>query len=336
MDVNATALQVVIFSSDLTGTTKTAVENYLANSNVSLVVVASNETQSSMRDILGEVVDERVAFYSNPKPMGEGAAWKALLSKSVAPVTIIHGTGVCSETDKINSLVDDVIGGKADAIFATTKNNENGQMVASFRSTISNKFCTTLANMGSNLNISDLFDSSIIIKSDLLQKLSLEQDGTAVRVELATKLSSLRPATKIFEVGVGSSSKNLKNHHFSSRRNVKSALWGVARYSKLGDKIVSWRSTAPTPAEDPDHTLTGVLEDLSEMKNYPQWIVRLFGDRLGSPILEVGAGHGSITEVLAEYGDVVAFDTSTVATKILNEKFSDRNIKKIMFLLWAH
>lgn len=333
MVTQGATLQVVIFAEEWKSWTKTAVEDYLTDPKVLQVVVATNEPQSSVEKIFEEINDERVVVYSNPKPMGEGAAWKAMMAKNIAPTTIIHGMGVCSKSEKIDVLVKHLVDGTADAVFATANNSENGHRVTSFRSTTSNKFCTSVANMGSNLNISDLFESSIIIRSDLLEALALEQDGIAVRVELTTKLAAMQPTVKIFEIGVGSSPNISGGSSFSSRKNAKSALWGAIRYSKLGQKLASWRATPPLPSEDPDHVLTGVLEDLSEMENYPQWIVGLLKDELGPPILEVGAGHGSITKVLADYGNVVAFDTSEVATKVLNEKFSENKQRKHQVLV---
>jgi 2-polyprenyl-3-methyl-5-hydroxy-6-metoxy-1,4-benzoquinol methylase len=75
-----------------------------------------------------------------------------------------------------------------------------------------------------------------------------------------------------------------------------------------------------------DAELTNVLADLDTLTgNYADWIVDLMGPHLGSRVLEVGAGHGTITARLADgQRNVIASDLSPRCVDVLHERFAAR------------
>jgi SAM-dependent methyltransferase len=72
---------------------------------------------------------------------------------------------------------------------------------------------------------------------------------------------------------------------------------------------------------DVDATLASTLDSLDEAENYRNWIVDLARPHLASPILEVGAGHGTFTESFAAIGDVTAVEPGGHAAVVLAERY---------------
>ena len=56
--------------------------------------------------------------------------------------------------------------------------------------------------------------------------------------------------------------------------------------------------------------------------NYAEWIVAMAGPHLGAEILEVGAGHGTLTGGLARYGRVTATDLSPRCVDALRTRYA--------------
>lgn len=79
--------------------------------------------------------------------------------------------------------------------------------------------------------------------------------------------------------------------------------------------------TAPASFETADDNLAQMLDSLSGADNYLDLIVQLLDSHLQAPILEVGAGHGDLTERLAHTGPVHATDLSERCLRILSDKF---------------
>jgi len=72
--------------------------------------------------------------------------------------------------------------------------------------------------------------------------------------------------------------------------------------------------------------LTSALTELDAFTgNYADWIIALMQPHLGARVLEVGAGHGTITERLADgQRHVIASDLSPRCADVLHERFAGR------------
>jgi|tagenome__1003787_1003787.scaffolds.fasta_scaffold20825737_2 SAM-dependent methyltransferase len=72
-----------------------------------------------------------------------------------------------------------------------------------------------------------------------------------------------------------------------------------------------------------DAELAETLDNLDGADNYAAWIFEQVQPHLGDSVLEVGAGHGTFTEILSARGArVVATDVSQRCADVLRERFS--------------
>src|SRR4051812_24941967 len=81
----------------------------------------------------------------------------------------------------------------------------------------------------------------------------------------------------------------------------------------------------PRAAADPsagahDHALDAASD---AAPNHLRWIAELCGAHLGQSVLEIGSGHGAITQYLAEGRRVVATDISDNCLETLERRFAD-------------
>jgi len=68
-----------------------------------------------------------------------------------------------------------------------------------------------------------------------------------------------------------------------------------------------------------DKNLLTTLESLEGAVNYRDWLLRLSQPYLAAPVLEVGAGRGTFTPLLAKLGDVTAIEPSDRLAGLLGE-----------------
>jgi SAM-dependent methyltransferase len=66
-----------------------------------------------------------------------------------------------------------------------------------------------------------------------------------------------------------------------------------------------------------------VLDSLDGATHYARWIYELAKPHLGHDVLEVGAGHGTFTELIARDRRVVATDASERCVGILSARYAD-------------
>src|SRR4029077_6940346 len=84
------------------------------------------------------------------------------------------------------------------------------------------------------------------------------------------------------------------------------------------------RNVPPTEFNDADDELAGVLHSLQEATNYTEWIYRLVEPHLGADVLEIGAGHGELTEKLQRGRAVTATDLSSRSVDRLRTRFAEQ------------
>jgi SAM-dependent methyltransferase len=70
--------------------------------------------------------------------------------------------------------------------------------------------------------------------------------------------------------------------------------------------------------------LAETLDSLDGASNYADWIFELLEPHLGDRVLEVGAGHGTFTELLARQRTVVATELSARCITELDARFAAR------------
>ncbi len=74
--------------------------------------------------------------------------------------------------------------------------------------------------------------------------------------------------------------------------------------------------------EEADGALAEGLDNLDDAVNYARWIHAMVEPHLGARVLEVGAGHGTLTNLLCDGRVVVASDVSRRCVKALEERFA--------------
>lgn len=79
----------------------------------------------------------------------------------------------------------------------------------------------------------------------------------------------------------------------------------------------------PADFADADLELAATLDSLSGADNYLSFLAKLIGPGLGERVLEIGAGHGDLTALLAAEGhEMVATDLSQDCLSILRTRFA--------------
>ena len=129
----------------------------------------------------------------------------------------------------------------------------------------------------------------------------------------------------MYETGISYAGRTYAEGKKIGWRDGLRAMYSIARYSPIlerfnGHPVV--RQDAPVEFADADAELAESLDSLRDAKNYQDWIFELCEPYFGRCVLEVGAGHGDFTRLLADSArEVTALDPSERCTKILRDRF---------------
>jgi len=133
---------------------------------------------------------------------------------------------------EFGTLLEPLIGNKADAVFGSRFLAGRPHRVLYFWHSVGNKFLTLLSNMFTNLNLTDMETCYKCFRREVIQSIDLEEDRFGFEPEVTAKLAQANFV--IFEVGVSYSGRTYDEGKKIGWRDGVRAVVCIVKYSGLG------------------------------------------------------------------------------------------------------
>lgn len=188
---------------------------------------------------------EGVTALMHDRNQGKGAAlrtgFKAALDAG-ADVILIHDADMEYDPADHADVLAPILDGRADMVVGSRFLGQTHRVLYYWHS-VANKFITTLCNMATNLNLTDIECCSKAFTRDALSKITIEEDRFGVEPELIAKAASVRLPTKtgasdtrplrIYEVPVSYAGRTFEEGKKITWRDGISALRCIFTYGLL-------------------------------------------------------------------------------------------------------
>ena len=157
----------------------------------------------------------------------------------------------------------------------------------------------------------------------------IEEDGFGFEPEITAKVAAM--GCRIFEVGISYYGRTYEEGKRSAGATACAPFSCIGKYSARAN-AAKRRAALRVPAglHEADEELASTLHNLDSALNYAEWLASLLQPHLRGRILEVGAGHGTFSEQLAELGPLTASEPSERAVAILRDRLAHRDDIDVM------
>jgi glycosyltransferase involved in cell wall biosynthesis/SAM-dependent methyltransferase len=247
--------------------------------------------------------------------MGKSAAVRTGIEKATGVFTLIQDADLEYDPYEIGRLLEPLMDGKADAVYGSRFLGET-RRVLYYWHTVGNRLLTTLSNVLTNLNLTDLETGYKVFRTDLLQTMHLQAEGFGFEVEVTAKIARLN--LRLYEVPISYSGRSYVDGKKIRWWHGVSALGQILRYG-----------LAPGRSLKAGHEQAEALEELSGVDTITEHMYQAVRPMLGEKILEIGAGTGNMTTFLLRHGEVVATDINEVGLERLRVRFGNRGNLKV-------
>ena len=97
-------------------------------------------------------------------------------------------------------LLQPVLNGKADVVYGSRFLGSDAHRVVYYWHSMGNRFLTTLSNMFTNINLTDMETCYKLFRREILQKLRIEEPRFGFEPEITAKVARMK--VRIYEVGI--------------------------------------------------------------------------------------------------------------------------------------
>lgn len=162
---------------------------------------SSDGTVDSIKNYITKNKDLSIKYFRHTKNQGKGAALHTGIKKATGELTVIQDADLEYDPEEYNDLLKPILLGAADVVYGSRFMGSKPHRILFFWHSIGNKFLTTLSNMKTNLNLTDMETCYKMFKTEMLQSLILKEKRFGFEPEVTRKISKLR-GVRIYEVGI--------------------------------------------------------------------------------------------------------------------------------------
>jgi glycosyltransferase involved in cell wall biosynthesis len=232
-------LSVVVPCYNEEATVAALIDRVLASPWTSEVVVVDDGSTDGSRKVLDDLVGtagyERVRVFHQGRNQGKGAALRRGFSEATAPFVIVQDADLEYDPAEYGSLVKPLLDDQADVVYGSRFHSSHPHRVLYFWHYLGNKFLTTLSNMFTNLNLTDMETCYKVFRREVIQSIEIEEDRFGFEPEVTAKVA--RAQWRVFELGIGYAGRTYDDGKKIGWRDGVRAVVCIVKYSAVGERV---------------------------------------------------------------------------------------------------
>lgn len=214
---------------------------------------------------------------------GKGAAIRTAIEHATGAFSVIQDADLEYNPDEFVKLLKPILEGRADAVYGSRFVVAGERRVLYFWHSLANHFLTTLCNIASDLNLTDMETCYKVFRTSLLKSIPIRSKRFGFEPEVTIKLS--KREARIYEVPIDYHGRTYAEGKKIGLKDAFEAVLVILRNWATSDIYI-----------DPDQR---ILHAFSYAPKFNRWMADTIRPYLGARTLELGAGMGNLTRELA-------------------------------------
>jgi glycosyltransferase involved in cell wall biosynthesis len=195
-------LSVVMPVFNEAATVATVVRKVLEQGPVQELIVVDDASRDDTWQALQEFRDQspRVKLVRHERNQGKGAALRTGFRLAQASMVIVQDADFEYDPSEYFLLLKPILTGKAQVVYGSRFGSSGAHRVLYFWHSVGNRLLTTLSNMFTNLNLTDMETCYKVFRREVIQGITIEESRFGFEPEITAKVAKLR--VPIYEVAI--------------------------------------------------------------------------------------------------------------------------------------
>jgi glycosyltransferase involved in cell wall biosynthesis len=175
--------------------------------------------------------EPRIKLVRHNFNQGKGAALRTGFAQATSPIVIIQDADLEYDSSEYHRLLAPVLAGKADVVFGSRFMSSDARRVLFYWHSVGNKVLTTLSNMGTGLNLTDMEVCYKLFRREIIQGIRIEENRFGFEPEITAKVARLK--VRVYEVAISYNGRTYAEGKKIGWHDGMHALWCILRYNFL-------------------------------------------------------------------------------------------------------
>jgi len=249
--------------------------------------------------------DRRVVALHQDANRGKGAAISRAVAAASGEYGIVQDADLEYDPEDFPALLAPLTAGLADAVYGSRFTGPE-RRVHLYWHQVANRLLTTVSNMLTNLNLTDMETGYKAFKMDLLKVIPIRSRRFGIEPEITAKLARL--GARLYEVPIRYHGRPPWEGKKISWKDGLAALWWMVKFRFFDRNFTS-------------HDGLRSLITMGKAARYNRWLARRIVPFVGRRVLEAGAGIGNLSRYLLGAERLVLAERDELCLDFLRRRF---------------
>ncbi|PJZ53664.1 glycosyltransferase family 2 protein [Leptospira adleri] len=167
------------------------------------IILVDDCSKDGTRDLLQTAPFKKLAdqIVFHEVNQGKGAALRTGFKAATGDIVIVQDADLEYDPFEIPEVIDPIYKGKADVVFGSRFLGGRPHRVVYYWHRLGNMVLTTLSNMFTNINLTDMETCYKAFRREIIQAIDIKENRFGFEPEITAKVAKI-PDVRIFEVGI--------------------------------------------------------------------------------------------------------------------------------------
>ncbi|MGB9628926.1 MAG: glycosyltransferase family 2 protein [Thermodesulfobacteriota bacterium] len=195
------------------------------------IIVVDDGSTDGTSECLMRFKEDEITLLSHPSNLGKGAAIRTAIPHIRGDIVIIQDADLEYHPSEYPQLIKPILDGKADVVYGSRFLGGTHRVLL-FWHAVGNKIITTLSNMLTDLNLSDMETGYKVFRAEALKKIKIESNRFGFEPEITAKIAKM--GLRVYEVPISYWGRDYKEGKKINWKDGLAAIYWILKYNLFG------------------------------------------------------------------------------------------------------